>query len=174
MSERNNALPRTADELMARACALEAEAAARYADLAHLMRAHHNAEVAALFDKLARIEGLHRDQILARMGWTGAPDPDAFRWETPEGPETTDYGDLHYLMTPWHALRLAEHNERRAAEFYEGLALNEALPQDLRAVAAESAGEEREHVRLIQEWLAKFPAPEPGWDEDPDPPNGVD
>jgi rubrerythrin len=174
MSEPDTVLPRTAEEFMARACALEAEAAARYADLAHLMRAHHNADVAALFDKLARIEGLHRDQILARMGWTAAPDPDAFRWETPEGPETTDYGDLHYLMTPWHALKLAEHNERRAAEFFEGLAKSEALPADLRAAAVETAGEEREHVRLIQEWLARVPEPEPGWDEDPDPPNVVD
>ena len=159
---------------MARACALEAEAATRYDDLAHLMRAHHNAEVAALFEKLARIEGLHRDQLLARMGWTGPPDPDAFRWETPEGPETTDYGDLYYLMTPWHALKLAEHNERRAAEFFAALAVNEQVPQDLRAVAAESAEEEREHVRLIQEWLARVPEPEPGWDEDPDPPNAAD
>lgn len=174
MTSPRDTLPRTAEELMARACALEAEAAARYDDLAHLMRAHHNAEVAAVFEKLARIEELHRDQLLARMGWTGAPDPDAFRWESPEGPETTDYGDLYYLMTPWHALRLAEHNERRAVEFFAALAVDEGVPEDLRAIAAESAEEEREHVRLVQEWQAKVPEPEPGWDEDLDPPNVVD
>lgn len=159
---------------MARACALEAEAAARYSDLAHLMRAHHNTEVAALFDKLARIEGLHRDQILERMGWTAAPDPDSFRWETPEGPETADYGELHYLMTPWHALKLAEHNERRAAAFFAALAVNDAIADELRVVAAEAAEEEREHVRLIREWLARVPPPDPDWDQDPDPPNVVD
>jgi len=159
---------------MARACALEAEAAARYSDLAHVMRAHHNPEVATLFDKLARIEGLHRDQILARMGWTAAPDPDSFRWETPEGPETTDYGDLHYLMTAWQALKLAEHNERRAVEFFQRLADRTDLPPDLRAAATEMAAEEREHVGLIQAWLDKVEPPEPGWDEDFDPPNAVD
>jgi rubrerythrin len=169
-----DALPRTVEEFMARACALEAEAAARYADLAHLMRAHHNTEVAVLFEKLARIEGLHRDQILRRMGWTAAPDPDAFRWETPEGPETTDYGELHYMMTPWHALKLAEHNERRAAEFFGQLATHPELPAALREEALETAAEEREHVRLIQEWLARVPEPAPGWDEDPDPPSAVD
>jgi hypothetical protein len=36
------------------------------------------------------------------------------------------------------------------------------------------AAEEREHVRLIEEWLTRFPAPATGWDEDWDPPNVVD
>ena len=159
---------------MAYAWSMEVEAADRYAELADLMATHHNREVSELFAKLSRIEGKHRDQIAAQMGWTMAPDTAVFRWETPEGPETTDYGDLHYLMQPWHALKLAEHNERRAAEFFEGLATSAALPADLRAAAVETAAEEREHVRLIQEWLARAPEPEPGWDEDPDPPNVVD
>jgi hypothetical protein len=33
------------------------------------------------------------------------------------------------------------------------------------------AGEEREHVRLIREWLQRVPQPKAGWDEDPDPPS---
>jgi len=174
MSDHDPTVPHTTEEFMAQACALEAEAAERYAELAGLMRTHHNAEVADLFAKMARIEGLHRQQLLDRMGWSEAPDPDAYRWETPEGPETTDFGDLHYLMTPWHALRLAEHNERRAAEFFECLAGQADLPDDVRAVAAESAAEEREHVHLIQAWLAKVPEPAAGWDEDADPPVAVD
>jgi len=174
MSPPETFVPRTMQEFMARACALEAEAAERYAELAGLMRAHHNADVAELFGKLARIEGLHRDKILARMGWDAPPDPDAFRWQTPEGPETTDFADLHYLMTPWHALKLAEHNERRAAEFFEELAAQRALPPDLRAAATETAAEEREHVALIQGWLARVPEPRPDWDEDADPPAAVD
>jgi len=44
----------------------------------------------------------------------------------------------------------------------------------VRKAAAEMAEEEREHVRLIQEWLAKVPPPERGWDDDPDPPNVAD
>jgi rubrerythrin len=44
----------------------------------------------------------------------------------------------------------------------------------VRAAALEMAEEEREHVRLIGEWLAKVSPPEPGWDEDPDPPNVAD
>jgi rubrerythrin len=174
MSPGDETIPRTMLEFMTRACALEAEAAGRYEELAGLMRAHHNAEVAELFAKLARIEGLHRDKILVRMGWETPPDPDAFRWQTPEGPETTDFADLHYLMTPWHALKLAEHNEQRAAEFFERLAAQRDLPPDLYAAAAETAAEEREHVALIQQWLARVPEPRTDWDEDADPPTAVD
>jgi rubrerythrin len=166
-------LPRTVEEFMAYAWAMEVEAADRYAELADLMSTHHNREVAELFAKLARIEGKHRDQIAAQMGWTRAPDATVFRWETPEGPETTDYGDLHYLMQPWHALKLAEHNEQRAAEFFDRFA-RARVPVDVQAAAREMADEEREHVRLIGEWLAKVPPPEPGWDEDMDPPAVAD
>ncbi len=79
-------LPRTVDEFMTYAWAMEVEAAERYAELAEQMNTHHNREVAELFAKLARIEGKHRDQIMAKMGWTRAPDTSSFRWETPEGP----------------------------------------------------------------------------------------
>lgn len=166
-------LPRTVDEFLACAWAMEVEAADRYAELAGLMSTHHNRSVAELFAKLARIEGRHRDQIASRMSGTGTPDLRVFRWESPEGPETTDYGELHYLMQPWHALKLAEHNERRAVAFFERFA-SARVPSDVRAAALEMAAEEREHVRLIGEWLAQMPPPEPGWDEDPDPPAGVD
>jgi rubrerythrin len=166
-------LPHTVEEFMACAYAMEVEAADRYAELADLMSTHHNREVSELFARLARIEGKHRDQIAARMGWTTAPSAPVLRWETPEGPETTDFGELHYLMRPWHALKLAEHNERRAVEFFERFAAAR-VPESVRAAALEMAEEEREHVRLIGEWLAKAPPPEPGWDEDMDPPAGVD
>ena len=76
-------------------------------------------------------------------------------------------------MQPYHALKLAEHNERRAVEFFERFA-TARVPASVRAAALEMADEEREHVRLIGEWLAKVPRPEPGWDEDPDPPAVAD
>jgi rubrerythrin len=166
-------LPRTVGQFMAYAYAMEVEAVERYTELAEQMSTHHNREVSELFAKLARIEGKHRDQILARMNRASPPETGVFRWETPEGPETTDYGELHYLMQPYHALKLAEHNERRAVEFFERFAAAR-VPAAVREAAREMAEEEREHVRLIQEWLARVPPPEPGWDEDMDPPAVAD
>jgi len=69
---------------MACAYAMEVEAAERYAELADQMSTHHNREVSELFAKLARIEGKHRDQILAKMGWTKPAETAVFRWESPE------------------------------------------------------------------------------------------
>ena len=166
-------LPRTVEDFMGYACAMEMEAAERYEELAELMLSHNNREVAALFARLARIEARHRDQILEQMGWTSAPAAYLLSWETPEAPETTGYGELHYLMVPYHALKLAEHNERRAVAFFERFA-KARLPAGVKAAAAEMAEEEREHVRLIEEWLLKVGTPAPGWDVDPDPPNAVD
>jgi rubrerythrin len=166
-------LPKTVQEFMARAWAMEDEAAERYAELAEQMRTHHNAEVAELFERMSRIEGRHRDQIMAQMGWKHAPEPGAFHWGDSEGPETTDYGELHYLMQPYHALKIALHNEERAAGFFSQLAATR-LPAAVRKAAADMAEEEREHVRLIRDWLARFPEPDPGWDQDPDPPAVAD
>jgi rubrerythrin len=166
-------LPRTVEEFMTCAWVMEDEASERYTELADQMRTHHNVEVAELFTRLARIEGKHRDQIMQRMGWTAPPDATCLRWETPEGPETTEYGELHYLMRPYHALQLALHNERRAVEFFERFAAA-TVPAAVRRAAEEMAEEEREHVRLIVEWLSRYPAPESGWDDDPDPPQVVD
>lgn len=158
-------------ELMAHAYALEIEASERYGEFAAAMEAHNNREVGDLFRKLARVEHRHAEQILEQMGWLQPPPPPAggWKWESPEGPETGDITDLHYLMQPYHALQIALHNEKRAHVFFERLMLA-APTAAARTAAAELVEEELMHVRLIEEWLARTPEPAPGWDEDPDPP----
>jgi rubrerythrin len=132
--------PRTLRELMTRALAMETEASQRYAELADAMETHNNREVAALFRKLSEIEKKHAAQIVEEMG--GKPPviaPDDKGWGGPEAPETTPSDEVHYLMQPYHALKLA------------------------------LANEEREHVALVRAWLRKTRKPERGWAEDPDP-----
>jgi rubrerythrin len=155
---------------MSRAYAMELEAVERYAQFAEQLDAHNNREVAALFRKLSEVETLHAKRILEEMRWPSMPAlPPAFAWEGPEGPETAPYDAVHYLMQPWHALEIALRCEQHAQQYFEGIAASEA-PQRVRDAAAEMAGEEREHVRLICEWMKKVPRPAAGWDEDPDPP----
>ncbi|MCU0898018.1 MAG: ferritin family protein [Burkholderiales bacterium] len=162
---------RSVDELMAYAYALEIEASERYADFAEVMEAHNNREVAELFRKLARIEHKHGEQILEEMGWTSPPKPPStgYRWESPEGPETGEVTDLHYLMQPYHALQIALHNEKRAQKFFAGL-VKKASTASVRKAAAEFMEEEAEHVHLVEEWLARTPKPAADWAHDPDPP----
>lgn len=157
-------------DFMAQAYTMELEATERYAQFAEQLDTHNNREVADLFRKLSAIEALHAKRILEEMGWPCLPSlPVAFAWDEGEGPEAAPLDSLHYLMQPYHALQLALQCEQRAQKHFEGIAAGKA-PKKVRAAAAEMAEEEREHVRLINEWLARVPKPAAGWDEDPDPP----
>jgi rubrerythrin len=158
-------------DFMAQAYTMELEATERYAQFAEQLDAHNNREVADLFRKLSKIEALHAKRILEEMGWPSVPAlPAAFAWEDAEAPESAPLDALHYLMKPYHALELALACEQRAQQHFEGIAAGKA-PKRVRAAAAEMAEEEREHVRLIEAWLARVPQPSADWDHDPDPPS---
>jgi rubrerythrin len=162
--------PTTLEAFMAQALAMELEAAQRYAELADTMQQHNNREVAELFRKMAGVEGKHAAQIMAEMGWTEAPaQAQAPAWQGFEGAETVANEDLHYLMQPWHALQLALGAEQRAESFFAHMA---SVVEDgpVRRAALELQAEEREHVQLIQAWIARVPAPDHDWAEDLDPP----
>lgn len=158
-------------ELLAHAYAIEREAEERYVELGDQMETHNNPAVAEIFRKLARVEGLHALQILDQVGEQELPHipPWEYSWRGTESPEAIDAGDVHYLMTPHHALGLALRAEERAFRFYNAIAATQKDP-DVRKLAEEFAEEEREHVRLVMEWLVKIPEPADDWAEDPDPP----
>ncbi|MCC7325878.1 MAG: hypothetical protein IT521_03630 [Burkholderiales bacterium] len=167
-------LPRTLAELMTEALIMEIEAAQRYSEFADAMETHNNLPVAELFRKMALIEGKHAEQIMAQMGWTTTPVTTGKRiWEGFEAPETTPGDEVHYLMQPYHALELALAAEERAERFFGRLA-DEAKSEAVKSAAREMQQEEREHVELIREWMARVPPPEAGWENDPDPPRYTD
>ncbi|MDP1534817.1 MAG: ferritin family protein [Rubrivivax sp.] len=166
--------PPSIEAFMAQAVAMELEASQRYADLADAMDVHNNAEVSALFRKMAIIEGRHAEQVMAQMGWSELPmQPRAPGWEGCEAAETVPSDEIHYLMQPWHALQLALAAEQRAERFFTHLA-SIATDTAVRQAALELQEEEREHVELIQAWLKKVPQPEADWAVDPDPPHYTD
>jgi rubrerythrin len=167
--------PRTLAEFMTQALVMEMEAAQRYAEFADAMEMHNNLEVAALFRKMADIEGKHAQQIMAEMGWTTtpAPLPGAIRWDRFEAPETASSDEVHYLMQPYHALEVALANELRAERFFAQLA-GAATAVSVRKAALELQEEEREHVALVRAWMKKVPKPDPDWANDPDPPSYTD
>lgn len=157
------------EAFMSRAYAIEVEAVERYAQFADQLAEHNNSEVAAVFRKLAEIEGLHARHILDEMGWPSLPVlPVPYASGEPEGPETAPFDSLHYLMQPYHALDIALRCEMRAQEYYESIGREVSDPQ-VRAAAAELAAEEREHVKLVRDWMRRVPQPPMGWDHDPDP-----
>ena len=159
------------EDLLAHARDMEAEAAERYDDFADQMEVHNNHEVARLFRKLAEIEAKHIAAVESMSDGLDLPElkPWDHAWDN-ESPEAPEVDEVHYLMTPYHVISIALFHEKKAVDFFEGVVESSVDPK-LREMAEGLAEEEREHVRLLEEWLVRFPPPEEGWDEDPDPPN---
>lgn len=160
-----------AEELLARAEAMEVEAAERYEEFAAQMEMHGNLEVAALFRKLAGFERKHAEAMagdLARRGVAAAAKP-ALAAPGAEGLETSAGDALHYLMTPYHALEIALANEERAVAFFTGLAETGAT-DEIRRLARGFAAEETHHAELVRAWLARLARPYEEWAYDPDEP----
>lgn len=159
------------------AVVLEDEAASRYDELADTMEVHHNDEVATLFRQMAGYSRLHLQEATKHAAGHagGLPDlkPWEFEWPGAESPESGQVGASHYLMTPHHALKLALAAEESAHAFYAGVA-GRASSTAIRELAAEFAAEEAGHAEAIRKWLARYPEPARGWDEDLDPPAAVD
>ena len=167
--------PKTLEEFMAQALAMELEAAERYTQFADALEQHNNREVASLFRTMAQHEGKHARRIMAEMGWREAPalPPHAQNWPGNESPEAAPFDEVHYLMQPWHALQLALTAERRAEAFFAVLSrLTDNLA--VRNAAIEMRAEETHHVALVQAWIDKTPKPDVDWSVDPDPPRYTD
>jgi rubrerythrin len=165
--------PHTIEEFMAQALVMEREAAQRYNDLADAMEVHNNREVAQMFRTMAGYEAKHAEQIMAEMNWVEVPGVPSGAWPAMEPPESVPHDEVHYLMHPWHALKLALAAEERAEAFFAELA-RVATDESVRRAALELQAEETEHVALVKAWLAKVPQPEGDWANDPDPPRYID
>ena len=69
-----------------------------------------------------------------------------------------------------HALKIAMGNERCAHDFYFSIS-QDSPDKDVRALAAEFAEEEKEHLALLEKWLASVPDSGDTEAYDPDPPH---
>ncbi len=170
----NDAVIETVAELLVHALELESAAQAHYEQLADSMDVHHNAEVAALFRRLAALSGEHAADVAARAGDTALPriPPWGFKWQCPDAPECADYLDpnVSYRMSKAEAVTVALHNERRGHAYYLQVAAS-ATVMEARTLAAAMAQEEAEHVALLEAMLAAAEGEDASPPEDLDPPH---
>lgn len=161
----------TLPDFLAHAIALEREAEERYGELAATMDAHNNPETARVFRDMARFSKMHGDAVAERAidlpvsklaSWE-------FRWQLP--PEVGEDEGLHYLMTPYHALKYARDNEIRGMAYYSEVAASSEDPE-VQRLGAEFANEEKQHIDALERWIAIAPRPSTDWMEDPDPAQG--
>ena len=158
-------------DLFAVAYRIEADAAERYDLLADQMETHNNPELVAVFRDLSRAEGIHRDEIRRMAGGidVAAQAQTMANWSRGDSPEEADLSEAHYLMTPWHALKLALAGEERALAFFTSVVETTKDPI-VKKMAEQFVEEEAEHVNLVHRLLRKHPRPAQSWPSDQDPP----
>lgn len=166
-------LIRTLPELLAHALAMESEAAERYGELAVQMETHHKKDVGAIFRRLELAERKHLGELNDMCRNVQLPHyaPWEFKWSGGESPEAIDIGKVHYQLSVRQAVLLALEHERKAADFYAGIA-DGAEDTDVRTMARQFADEEREHIGWLETYLAECGPEDAAAHEDPDPPLG--
>ncbi len=173
MSEHSmdSAAIRTVPELLAHALAMETEAAERYGELADQMETHRKGGVAAIFRRLEQAEKAHVGDLAEMCKRVQLPHyaPWDFKWTSGESPETIALDKVHYQMSVKAAVLLALEHERKAVQFYTGIA-ETAEAADVAKLARQFAEEEQEHVGWLEDCLAECAADDSGFVEDPDPP----
>jgi rubrerythrin len=159
------------NDLLAVAYQIEIDAVERYNLLADQMETHNNPELVKVFRDLARAEGIHGEEIRRLAG-----DFDVVtharqiaKFERSESPEEAELSSAHYMMTPWHALRLSLDGEKRALAYFTSI-VETAKDPKVKAMAAELVEEEAEHVSLVHRLLRRYPPPSDSWADDMDPP----
>lgn len=156
----------TLPDFLAHAIALEHEAAERYLELADMMEAHRNDEVAAAFRDMVRYSRLHHDSIVERARGIGLPALRSWQYRWRQPPETGGEEAFDPQLSAYAALRYARENEFRAQAFYSQAAAD-AGDAEVRRLATAFAAEEAEHVRALDDWLARTPRPAAPWRIDP-------
>jgi rubrerythrin len=151
---------RTAPELYAHAMAIEQEAAERYAELAERMSDQGNEAVAEIFGRLAQMEAEHLEALKLRTRDVALPQlaGGQYSWLQEGSPETAARELIFRLMTPRNALAIALTAEKRAQAFFEHAFMTADDPA-LRALAREMAGEETEHIAMVERLLERTPEP---------------
>jgi rubrerythrin len=149
------------DELalfLAHSVELETEARERYQELADAMAQHHNTEVAAFFERMAREASQHLADVESMVGKASLPVLKAweFRWPHAEAPESASYEAVHYRMTLREAISLALANERAAEQYYRQVAAGSDDAETLR-IAGAFADEEASHAAALEKLLGERP-----------------
>jgi rubrerythrin len=138
---------------------LEREAARRYEELSAAMRTEGNRELEAFFARMAHFSRLHLAQATARGGFRELPTlaPHEFEWPDGVSPETAGWAGVDAQMSPRAALDLALAGERSGHAYYAAVAAT-TKDAELRAIASEFAIEEADHVRELENLIARCAA----------------
>jgi rubrerythrin len=152
------------------AALIEIEAYKRYTQFAERLGSRDYGDAGSVFESMAVNESKHGEQLAERRVALFGDTPPTVRLDDIFDVEAPDFGAPTMNMSPLEAYRVALSSEQKAFAFYDQ-ALRYVSHPEVKALFEELRDEEAEHVRMVEEIMAKLPpsAANDLEDEDADP-----
>lgn len=167
-------LPAVADkaDFLANAEMLVDESLEWYGQLADSMELHNNPAAAAQFRQLEDKERQQLQWIAQQAAGLALPAiaPWDFAWDIYSEPATSGFSEIDYMSSEACALKAALHYEQHAEKLFRQVAA-QATDPDVKQIARQMAGMQREEINLLQQRLNELPEEAHVSGEDLDPPS---
>ena len=135
---------------------IEVEAHERYRMFAAQLGRRGPGDPASVFASMAVNEAKHGEQLSERRKAMFGERPARVTLDDLFDVEAPDLGDVRSTMSTVEAFEIALSSERKAFDFYDS-ALPHITDADIIALFTELRDEETEHVRMLQEGMARLP-----------------
>jgi len=144
------------------ACLIELDAAQRYEEFAESMGHRRSGDAASVFRSMADNERKHGEDLAQRRHALFGNAPVKVNRDDLFDVEAPDYGAPRSNMSARAAFEVALAAEQKAHAFYD-TALPGVEQPDVRALFQELRAEEVEHIRMVEDILAKLPPEASVW-----------
>ena len=138
------------------AALIEIEAYKRYTQFAERLGSRDSGDAGAVLESMAVNESKHGEQLAERRVALFGDKPPTVRLDDIFDVEAPDFGAPSMNMSPLKAYQVALSSEQKAFAFY-ARALRYVNQPDVKALFEELRDEEAEHVRMLEEIIAKLP-----------------
>ena len=135
---------------------IEVEAFERYTLFARQMGRGFADDAGSVFQSMADNEKKHGDELAERRRRLFGDQPARVKLDDIFDVEAPDVGATRWDMSEFKAYQVALHSEKKAFAFYDR-ALRSVQQPEVKALFEELRDEEAEHVRMIEEIIAKLP-----------------
>jgi len=113
-------------------------------------------DAGSFFQSMAENEKKHADELAQRRVTLFGDTPATVKFDDIFDVEAPDVGSTRRNMSELKACQVALYSEKKAFEFYDR-SLRRVTDPDVKALFEELRDEEAEHVRMVEEIIAKLP-----------------
>jgi rubrerythrin len=135
---------------------IEVEAHKRYTQFAERLGSRDTDDAGAVFESMAVNENKHGEQLTERRLALFGDVPPKVKLDDIFDVEAPDFGAPRWNMSTLQAYQVALASEKKAFAFYDQ-ALRYVDQPEIKALFEELRDEEAEHVRMVEEIIAKLP-----------------